>query len=194
MDGKEVKKELGLSYDELCEYLLNKYGAAEYDYFLTKTCKSKNQKVTRTKEGLVCHHMDEDKAIQLSNPRFAVNNPYEYQKADRLVYCNPLEHLILHIKIAEEPKKAGANIIETQGIGGAIRFIIPELNHCYSGFIYTREFEKNLYDPLFKSFKEYISILKYWLKITKYPQIVTPEELSIDVYGRRVEKVYKAIK
>lgn len=182
-----------MTYDELCEYLLNKYGVAKYDYFRTESCKSRNPKVTRSDEGLFCHHIDEDKAIQLSNPRFAIRNPYEYQRASRLLYCNALEHLILHIKIAEEPQKEDANYYEQQGIGGAIRFIVPELNHCYSGFRYTRQYEKNLYGLIANNFKEYIKILKYWLEITKYPHIVNPEELSSDVYGERVKKVYKAL-
>lgn len=33
----------------------------------------------------------------------AVGNPFDYQKANGLVYCNLLEHLLLHVKIAENP-------------------------------------------------------------------------------------------
>lgn len=194
MTSEEVDKELALSYDELCQYLLEKYGPAEHDYFVNESCKSKNRKVVRSSEGLFCHHIDEDKAIMLSNPRWAVKNPFRYQKADRLVYCNALEHLILHIKIAEEPKKKGANKMELQGIGGALNFLIPELNHCYSGFKYKRTYEQHIYGLIADNFDEYIKILRFWCKTTKTPLLLTARRLSVDVYGNRVDRVYKAIK
>ena len=80
-----------------------KYWRYKHNYFKDTACKTKNPFVTRTNEGLFCHHIDEDKAIMLCDDKFAVNNPFEYQKADRLVYCNLLEHLLLHVKIAENP-------------------------------------------------------------------------------------------
>ena len=42
MDNSEIKKELGMSYDELVEHLLSKYGPAKYDYFCNESCRSKN--------------------------------------------------------------------------------------------------------------------------------------------------------
>lgn len=193
MDNSEIDKELGLSYDELCNYLLDKYGAAKYDYFVNDSCRTKNKKVTRTDEGLFCHHMDEDKAIRLSAPNYAKKNPYEYQKAERLVYCNALEHLILHIKIAEEPRKNDARDGDILGIGGVIAFMLPELNHCYSGFEYKRQYEKNLYGLIADSFDGYIKILKYWLAITHYTLSLTPELLSLDVDRKKVDRVYQAL-
>ena len=80
MDSIEIKRQLDMTYSELVEYLLKKYGSAKYDYFCTESCKSKNSKVSRTSEGLYCHHIDEDKAIMLSNDKFAPNNPFEYHK------------------------------------------------------------------------------------------------------------------
>ena len=87
-----------MTYDELCCYLLKKYGKAEYDYFSTPECKSVQKKNSRTKEGLEIHHIDENRYPLLS-AGWAKNMPYECQKADRLVYANVLEHLLLHIKI-----------------------------------------------------------------------------------------------
>ena len=194
MTSEEVDKELEMPYDDLCQYLLDKYGASKYDYFVNESCRSKSRKISRSSEGLFCHHMDEDKAILLSNPKWAVKNPFEYQKAERLVYCNALEHLILHIKIAEEPKKQDANEMESQGIGGALSFLIPELNHCYSGYKYKRPHEQHIYGLIADNFDDYIKILKYWRKITKTPLLVTPKRLSLDVYGNRVDRVYKSIK
>ena len=56
--------------------------------------------VTRTKEGLYCHHLREDRGGNLSSPGAADSQPFEWQKKENLLYCNILEHLILHIKIA----------------------------------------------------------------------------------------------
>ncbi|WP_051437270.1 hypothetical protein [Williamsoniiplasma lucivorax] len=71
------------------------------NYFLDQEWTKKNTKITRGKDGLNIHHLDEDKAIMLSTSAFAQENPYDWQKAERLVYCNLLEHLVLHIKIFE---------------------------------------------------------------------------------------------
>lgn len=49
-----------MNYDEFVSYLLKKYGPAKYDYFTNATCKTKSKRISRTKEGLFCHHIDED--------------------------------------------------------------------------------------------------------------------------------------
>lgn len=59
--------------------------------------------VIRKSEGLYCRLIDENKANMFTDGKFAATNPFEYQEASRLVYCNLLEHLILHVKIAENP-------------------------------------------------------------------------------------------
>lgn len=100
MDSKELKYEKSLSYDQLTQFLLKKYGAAEYDYFCKSNCKTKDKRVSRTKEGLICHHICEKYALYLSDSASASREPFEYQKAENLCYCNYLEHFLLHIKIA----------------------------------------------------------------------------------------------
>jgi hypothetical protein len=155
MEKIEIQKEMKMKYHELVGYLLEKYGKAQHDYFLTENCKSKNTKVSRTKEGLYCHHTDEDKAIDLSNSDFAIINPFNYQKADRLVYCNVLEHLILHIKIFEEPKNTKANDMEVQGLGGVINCICPELNDRYNGKEPTQEWRINVFNQVRNNFDDY---------------------------------------
>ena len=197
MENIEIKKELEMTYNELVEYLLNKHGAAKYDYFCNESCKSKNTKVSRTSEGLFCHHIDEDKAIMLSNDKFAVNNPWEYQKAERLVYCNALEHLILHIKIVEEPKNADANEMELQGIGGAICFLCPQINDFYNGYQFKQQYLINIYSLIENNFDDYIDILKYFLAIIEknplYRLLITKKRLSIGWDGKIVEKVYEKL-
>lgn len=193
MSKDEVSKELDMSYSELCQYLVNKYGPAQYDYFVNEKCKTKNAKVSRTSEGLECHHMDEDKAIMLSTPMYAQRNPFEYQKADRLVYCNALEHLILHIKIDIEPRNVKANRFERPGTGGALNFIIPKLNQMYSGYQFKRDYEKNVYGSLADSFDAYIMILSYWIETGDMHITLSPIKLCYDPDGVVVGRVYHAL-
>ena len=197
MESLEIKKELEMSYMELVNYLLKKYGPAKYDYFCNESCKSKNSKVSRTKEGLYCHHIDEDKAIMLSNDKFAIHNPFEYQKASRLVYCNVLEHLILHIKIVEEPKNRNANPLELQGIGGAVCFLCPQINDYFNGYNFKQQYLINIFSLISNNFNDYIEILRYFLNVLEqnqlYKNIITKEKLSIGWNNQIIKKVYDSI-
>lgn len=194
MESTEIKNQLKMTYDELVDYLLKKYGPAQYDYFCNESCKSKNSKVSRTNEGLYCHHIDENIAILLSNDKFAVNNPFEYQKANRLVYCNVLEHLILHIKIVEEPKNENANQMEIQGIGGAVCFICPQINDYFNGYEFKQQYLINIFSLIENNFNDYIDILEYFLDVVEknpiYKSIVTKERLSVGWDQQIVKRVY----
>ena len=187
---------LALPYDEVVKYLLKKYGAAKQSYFKDTACTMKNPKVSRTSEGLYCHHIDEDKAIMLCNDKFAAKNPYDYQKANRLVYCNLLEHLLLHVKIAENPSP-DANENELPGIGGAINFICKNLNDIYSGKEFTEDWRKTVAEKVKDSFDDYIIVLRYlWNVVEKnpfYKVIITKEMLCKDWNGKVVEEVMNAL-
>lgn len=196
MESIEIKKEMQMGYNELVDYLLKKYGPSKYDYFCNENCKSKNQKVSRTDEGLICHHIDEDKAIKLSEDKYASMNPYEYQKADRLVYCNILEHLLLHVKIVEEPRNIDANIDEFQGIGGVIAFMCPQINDYYNGYKFKKQYLINIYNQVENNFEDYIYILKYLLEVVSdkpYGVLITKGLLSLGWDGQIVDKVYKRL-
>lgn len=193
MDSSEVQQELKMTYNMLVEHLLKKYGPAKYDYFRTESCKSKNPKVFRGDEGLCCHHIDEDKAIMLSNDKFAPQNPFKYQKAERLVYGNVLEHLILHIKIFEEPRNKNANKTELQGMGGAV-IMCTQINDFYNGYEYKQQRFVNLFAPIKDNFEDYIMVLKYFLNVASenplFQIIVSKERLSTGWDGQIVKKVY----
>lgn len=158
----EIELLVKMSYHELVNYLLNKYGPAKYNYFYNEWCRSVNQKVSRMQEGLYCHHIDEDKAIRLSDIKHAQINPYEYQLAERLVYCNILEHLILHFKIFLEPKHKDANKDEILGIGGVFRYICPLINDYLSGYKYINETKKFAFEIIDDLFGKYIYILRWF--------------------------------
>lgn len=197
MDGTSYYESmLKTNYQDIVSALLKKYGSAKHNYFKDTACKIKNPLVTRTNEGLFCHHIDEDKAIMLCNDKFAVNNPFEYQKADRLVYCNLLEHLLLHVKIAENPSP-DANENELPGIGGAINFICKDLNDIYSGKEFSDEWRKNVADKVKDNFDDYIIILRYlWYIVEKnpvYKAIITKEMLCVGWDGKVVKEVMNAL-
>ena len=190
--------EMKMTYAELVHHLLQKYGPAREDYFLNEGCYSKNKRIMRTKEGLICHHIDEDKAIMLCNDEYAKNNPFSYQKADRLVYCNILEHFLLHIKIAEEPRNYKANDNELPGIGGAANIICRQINDYYNGYEFSREWQVTQMSVLEGRFEDYIKLLQYLWDIVKqsseYKNFISKEHLSCGWKGNMVKKVYEQLR
>lgn len=92
-----VKSKAYKLYENLCEKLKYKYGEVDKDY-------DKNPR-TRGSEWIDIHHIDEfqvdDIAVRTQN---AINNRdvevldilADYNKRDRLVYANKVEHFILH--------------------------------------------------------------------------------------------------
>lgn len=117
---KEYENLLKMSYNETVEFLLKKYGPSKYDYFSEKSYRRfmngeiKNitsGKYKRTSEGLYCHHIDEIKELKISDQWFIKENkiPFEYQRKERLVYCDLIEHATLHVLIIKEaPPELGA--------------------------------------------------------------------------------------
>jgi hypothetical protein len=112
-DLVEYKSLLEYRYEDAVEHLLRKYGEATDDYFKEKSYErllkgeiktTARGKISRTSEGLYCHHIDEYVEENLSNTKYVVENQssFKYQKKERLVYCNLGEHLILHALISRE--------------------------------------------------------------------------------------------
>ena len=110
----EYEKLLSMTYKEAVDYLLIKYGPSTSDYFseysykrfLQGKIKSMNKKSasSRTEEGLYCHHIDEDKWLNMADLDFIKRYriPFKSQKKDKLVYSDKIEHAILHVLIAKE--------------------------------------------------------------------------------------------
>lgn len=163
MDLKEFQEIKNLTYTEYCDYLVQKYGPAQYDY-MTKAY-NKNQKISRTKEGLVCHHKMENKAIMLSEKIWAQKFPFEYQLKENLVYCDYLEHLYLHVLICKYPEPIDPQYLV--GFGGVVNFIVPELNDVYSGFCSGKEWQKNCYDKVINDEDVYYEILQEFINVMK---------------------------
>ena len=195
MDKFEIEGDLCDSYRSLVNHLLKKYGAASCDYFVNENCKTVNPNISRSKEGLQCHHIDEDKAIMLSSPQYAIKNPFKYQKADRLVYCNILEHLILHVLIVREPTKKSANFGELVGVGGAVNNLIPRINDYYNGYEFKKEYSIKQNEVLVDNFDGYVQILQELLSLVfEKPYLsrhgVTRERLSMGHDGKINQEIY----
>lgn len=79
MNQAEYNKIKKMDYNNYCEYLQQKYGIANGNYMSASW--NRNQKISRTNEGLVIHHKFEDHAILLSHKKQAMLNPYEWQTA-----------------------------------------------------------------------------------------------------------------
>lgn len=175
MELKSVDELLNMSYLDIVNYLKLKYGNVPGNYF--NDSGNKNNKITRGNEGLYIHHIDEDKMILLSNKlgdhpvinsgRLTDEEIYliekEFQKKERLVYCDLLEHLLLHLKIVEEPKPMTSFILV--GIGGVVNFLVPELNDIYSGIKYKQKWKNEVINKIINRKEEYFKLLKYGIEV-----------------------------
>lgn len=130
---------LSKTYDEAVEFLLEKYGAAEDDYFREKSydrflhgdIKSITRgKFSRSDEGLECHHIDENKFLNMTNKDFIKfqKMPFKYHKKENLVFCDVIEHAILHTLIAKE------TALEF-GTAGYEVFLRPKIQEWYLDLI-----------------------------------------------------------
>ncbi len=167
MNREELIYEVSLNYTELVYYLLNKYGPAEYDYFhriSQGALGSYNKKVSRTNEGLICHHIYEDRGGSLSSPLSAVIQPLSWQNKENLVYCTLLEHLLLHIKIAvlrqrkykfTEPFEID-DFFTTHGINT----ICTQINELFALDGETTGWQKKCFPSISDNYKEYILLLQ----------------------------------
>lgn len=167
MNREEFKNELKMTYEELQCYLIQKYGSAKCDYFVNSDFKSKNRKVTRTSDGLYCHHMDEDKGGNLGNPPQAKLQPFEWQKKERLVYCNILEHLILHMKIAIlRQKKMLETPIEIRDFftTGGIFMICEDINDMFMFDGTKTPWKKRCFEEIKENYEDYVLLIKSFMK------------------------------
>ena len=150
---KEFEKQKTMSYQELCNYLTNKYGIVDGPYFCNENCKGQNNKIRR--KGLIIHHIKEDTHIMLCNHDWAIQHSFELQQGYNLVYCNIIEHLLLHMKITIEFSLTNYEM-ELPGVGGVINFILPSLYNDYQETKYICNISKEDIDQLVKEFdKQY---------------------------------------
>ena len=129
--------------------------------YMTKSF-NKNQKVSRTSDGLIAHHKAEDKMIMLSTKAIAEMCPYEWQFKENIVYCDYLEHLLLHVLICMYPSPEKFPMADV-GIGGVVNFIVPELNDEYSGWKSKQDWRANCHNLIEEDKAVYLEILKMFI-------------------------------
>lgn len=169
MDRKEILYELSLPYNQLVYYLQDKYGIVQGNYFITPTCATKNKKIMRSKEGLFCHHIKEDEGGNLSQPDIAKQFPYEWQCSYNLVYCNYLEHLILHMKVSiiQNTCRLTLPIHLTIFFSNAASHLSNNINDIYlKPYDNLSTFQKNCLFPIRDNYDDYILLLKLILYYT----------------------------
>lgn len=156
MNLKEYEQIKNLNYDEYCQYLQNKYGLSDGNYFKTGN--------KRSDEGIFLHHIAENKVASLSNPEVAISvDPMKilYQEPKDLCFCDYLEHMLLHILIGKETA-ATTNL----GLHGDNLYIIPALRsffeeeekiNKYNDAYYEKvKDDRDVYDILFKRYNDLV--------------------------------------
>lgn len=160
MKMAEFEKVKEMSYEDYCCYLQTKYGIGRADYMTRSFIR--NQKVSRTSEGLITHHKAEDKMILLSTKKVAEKCPYEWQQKENIVYCDYLEHLLLHVFICKYPSQDRIPIADV-GIDGVIIYIVPELNDLYSGWVSNQSWRVKCHNRVIEDKEVYLKILKIFV-------------------------------
>lgn len=184
---------LSLGYKEYVVDLKKSHGKAERDYFSRESYDrfmageiqslSTQKNVTRTAEGLYCHHVAENRETALSNPENirAFNLPFEYQEARNLVYCDIIEHAILHILIAVEKRNDEA-ILGLRGYTNAIR---PEIIDWFiKEQIPEKPWRKRCYDAIELRPRDVEKLLNFMDKFltTHYPIDQSYLDLAYEAY------------
>lgn len=158
------------SYDDVVNHLLLKYGPSSDNYFSEESYNKfmlgvnksiSKKKITRTSEGLYCHHIDENKYQKMGDPNFIKRQkiPYESQKKDKLVFCNLIEHAVLHALITQETDgKFGRQGLDV--------FLLPSIHEWYiEEKPPTSVWERNCYQKAFldpsEALRFYEAILQY---------------------------------
>lgn len=175
MNKVEYYKIEKMSYLEYCDYLQDKYGIGDYDYMTPKF--TKVNKVSRTSEGLYAHHKMEILVPSLSEPKWAIKFPWEFQAKENIVYCDLLEHLYMHVLIAEETEPKLRYIC---GFGGVVDYFLPELNDLYSGWESSQKWRRTCHSKIKNDREVYLIILERFMTWW-YEMNMKPEKSVFDV-------------
>ena len=175
MNMTEYLKVKDYSYEEYCEYLKELHGKVLFKYG-----SSKNKK-----PGYFIHHIAEDTVPSLSHKDQKKQYP-EYQVPELLVYCDYLEHLLLHIMIGRE-KDPALHL----GLNGPCRFIIPNLINFYEHGVKQKindlyysliERDKDVFELLIAEYNDLVKDIDLVLEhnVSLYAQV----EESLDTNGK----------
>ena len=156
MDMEELFHVNEMSYTQYCDYLQNKYGIGLADY-MTQSF-NKSPAVSRGKEGLFAHHKMEDCVPNLSNPKVAKLYPVEWQAKENIIYCDYLEHFLLHLKIR---RSYG---VDHNYCNPAIEnYMIPELNDYFSGYVPPEDWKRAVANRIKDNKEVYLQLLTWYI-------------------------------
>ena len=99
---RNIEAEIAMPYREYVVYLRRKYGQPSVKFFYLEG--QKDMKIERLNEGLFLHHIAEEFRITLDDmtaPAFAKTKSPSIYTPENFIYCDFIEHLLLHIKIAQ---------------------------------------------------------------------------------------------
>lgn len=158
-----------MEYMEQTKYLQEKYGIVNGNYFLTESCKSKNDDIKRGKsDGLYIHHIAEfhpsyPTICSLSTTEEALKVPFEFQTPKWLCYCNYIEHVILHYHI-HKLRVTNYNLTELDD--GFVHYLIPELKMWYTskGRVVKGKWNEKAYDIIKNDEETFIEIYNMFYK------------------------------
>lgn len=177
----EYHELLDMTYEKAINYLLEKYGEVYDDYFREQSYKrflnNEIKSITkgnhsRTDDGLIVHHIDEDKVLNLTNQWFIEEYEYsfDHQRKEKLVYCDVVEHTILHAIIANETNFK-------YGLPGYETYLKIDIIEWYlEKNIPNLKWKKNCYEKSFLTRQQAVDILKRTEILTNGEFINTPEE------------------
>lgn len=205
-DKYELLKHYNDTYDAYCEFLKKKYGEVPGDYFEVRpeikkanprrrkfsyNEMRKNNKIARGNEGLFIHHILETEHDMLCSMDSCERReiPIYYHFSQNLVYCNLLEHYLLHILIEKDGyRRIGVS-------GGIFIWIGPELNDIYSGFEPKPAWKKVVYSLVKDQEEAYIALIHAFIK--DFPNELSAKDFCISYNNMekdKTERIFKLIK
>ena len=177
-----------LTYEEMIEYLNNKYGPVNGDYFIISKngLPVVNHNLTRPEKCFI-HHIREDTIANLSTLERARYFPIEYQRAHNLVYASLEEHVALHYRIFMDALADKWFL----GIGGLIHFSM------LSDFLRTSQNDKAVSDIVNNILIKLISLKSIYTDDQEsFDQINNYISVLSTVYNKlpNIEKALQALK
>ncbi len=171
MNTMELQKEIALSYEELCVYLLQKYGKPSAE----------------RESGLVRHHADESRSLRFLGGMFSLPS---LKKSDKnLLRCDVLEHLLLHVKILEEKKGSK----DFSDFLPAVFPIVREINDFYNGSMRTPPRKLPCLMTVKDDFENYVALLETLKTLLAKTTAIQVRALALGSDDEIAERTYRAI-
>lgn len=110
--------------------------------------------------------------------------PQEWQSEEWIVYCDYLEHLLLHIMITENPEPLLYEFETVGSVGMGLLYMVPELMKFYAGCCVSSKRINSVYYAVIAADKDVFLEL---LKRLYSPYVNGVDKLYIDTYERTRE-------